>query len=251
VATTLTRFTREIARVTPETSGYVEAGVAPAYGVIAHANLGHAIQYGARRATATDPFWAYIGQENWDLSLDFLAARSEMKALRLAALLRGRYVVTMPDHRAGSVVARLHGTDGAPLGEWPALRHFRLITEAPVGGRSLGEIFRPGKRAQVPYKLFEIVNAARLEVFARSGAFVEAVIPLRTAAGRRFAYRATAVATEDGIARLRLPYASERVHPVRAVTPYEVKVDGAGYSLEVSERAVVEGRVVRLDPSSS
>jgi dolichyl-diphosphooligosaccharide--protein glycosyltransferase len=246
-AATLTRFTKEIARTTPETSGWLASGAGPEYGVLAHANLGHAIQYGARRATATDPFWAYIGQQNWDLSFDFLAARSEMRALQLASLLRGRFVVTMVGHEPTSVVARLHAGDGAAVGERPPLRHFRLITEAPAGGRAIGEIFRPGARDQIPYKLFEIVNAARLEVHAPPGESVEAIVEIRTATGRRFTHRASGVVTEDGIARLRLPYASERVHPARAAGPYQVLVGGRPYRVAVSERDVLEGRVVRLD----
>ena len=121
---------REVRRVTPETAGFLDPSVEPAYGILAHANLGHAIQYKARRPTATDPFWAFIGPENWDLSFAFLSERDETKALELARKLSGRFVLTTGDSVQGSVVSHLHHEDGKATKTRNRLEHFRLISEA-------------------------------------------------------------------------------------------------------------------------
>jgi dolichyl-diphosphooligosaccharide--protein glycosyltransferase len=247
VAATLARFTREVERVTPSTSGYLEEGAVPEYGIIAHANIGHALQYGARRATATDPFWEYIGPENWDRSFAFLAARDEDRALEIAEQLRARYVVTMPDAEPGTVVARLHHSEGSHEGASSALGHFRLVTEAPVGGRSIGEIFRPQSPGTIPYRLFEIVPGARLEVRAAPGSDVVATVSLLTPGGRKRVYRSAERAGADGMAKLVLPYATERVHPTRARGPYRVRVAGEDHALHVSEAQVHGGERIVLD----
>lgn len=252
VAATLSRFTREVGRVTPETTGYLDGGPMPAYGVIAHANIGHALQYGARRATATDPFWSYIGPENWERSFAFLDAREEGRALELAAELRGRYVVTLPDANPGTVVARLHHEEGSHAGALPALQHFRLITEAPAAGRSIGEIFRRQPPGSVPYRLFEIVKGARLEVRGAPGSDVVATVSLLTPTGRKRQYRNAARVDDDGWARLVLPYSTEATQPTRARGPYRVRVAGVDHALRVSEAQVVEGEQVTLasEPTS-
>jgi dolichyl-diphosphooligosaccharide--protein glycosyltransferase len=238
IAATLNRFAREIARVTPATSGYLEGGSSPEYGVIAHANIGHALQYGARRATATDPFWAYIGPENWERSFAFLAARDEDRALELAEALNGRYVVTQPDAEPGTVVARLHHGNGSQVGAAPALEHFRLVTEAPEGGRSIGEIFHPQPTGSIPYRLFEIVPGARLEVGAAPGSDVVATVSLLTPSGRERIYRNAARVGEDGWARLVLPYTTDATTLTRARGPYRVRVAGVDHALRVSEAQV-------------
>jgi len=247
VAATLTRFMREVRQVTPPTSGYLEDGPIPEYGIIAHANIGHALQYGARQATATDPFWEYIGPENWERSFAFLAARDEDRALELAAALRARFIVTMPDAEPGTVVSRLHHSEGSHDGALPALGRFRLVTEAPVGGRSIGEIFSPQPPGTVPYRLFEIVPGAELEVRAAPGSDVVATLSLLTDGGRKRVYRNAERAGADGRARLVLPYATERVYPTRARGPYRVRVAGEDHALHVSDAQVRAGERIVLD----
>jgi asparagine N-glycosylation enzyme membrane subunit Stt3 len=257
VAHTLHHFTRLVRAVTPETDGYLTPSGVPAYGVIAHANLGHALQYGARRATATDPFWWFIGRENWDLSLAFLAARDEGKALELARALDGRYVVTMPGLGAGTLVSRLHARDGtAEAPGRPGLGHFRLVTEAPRGGQSIGALFARPVPNTIPYKLFEIVAGAELVVAAQPGETVTALVALRAPTGRAIRWSTSARARADGVARLRVPYptriaASPGEGPVvRALGPYRVTVGATERRVEVDAGAVREGRAVPVGPAS-
>lgn len=259
VAYTLHRFAGTVRDTTPDTAGFLGSGPIgssppPAYGIISHANLGHALQYRARRATATDPFWWYIGRENWDRSLAFLDARSEPEALALAAELAARYVVTMPGFAEGTVVARLHARDGTEEATGhAALAHFRLVTEAPPGGLSIAALFGGPSSSPIPYKLFEIVPGAVLEVAAEPGQVVTSSLPIRTPTGRNLRFRSSARAGGDGLARIRVPYPtleSPRPKPAaiaRARGPYEVRVGGSVHRVDVSERSVRLGAVVSIE----
>lgn len=237
----LYRFAQAVRRVTPETAGFLDTNQQPEYGLIAHANLGHALQYVARRPTPTDPFWAYIGQRNWDHNFAFLAARSEAEALPLARALRARYVVTMPGAGQAELVGRLHahdGTRGRPV------EHFRLIVEGPVDGRPLSDIFGEPARGRVPYKLFEIVAGAVLEVRGAPGSEVQSTVALRSPVGRRFTHRARTRVSEEGVAHLRVPYATEPTTPVRAEGPYRVRVGERELDVPVREADVLEGATI-------
>lgn len=258
IAYTLHRFAGSVRAVTPETSGYLGLGPAPAYGIISHANLGHALQYRARRATATDPFWWYIGRENWDRSLAFLDAVSEPEALALADQLAARYVVTMPGFAADTLVARLHARDGVADGPGQsALEHFRLVTESPRGGSSIGALFGGSAGPSIPYKLFEIVPGAVIEVATEADVPVNARVTIRTPTGRTIGYRSDARAASDGVARIRVPYATGDDEgsvgkPVaRAVGPYRVRVGERVHRVEISERDVRRGGVVRIGGDAS
>jgi hypothetical protein len=142
------------------------------------------------------------------------------------------------------VAARLQRHDGAGPGR--RLRHFRLVTEGPAGGRPLGDLFGfPRPADVVPYKLFEIVPGAVLEVRGAPGAPVLASVEVRTPTGRRFEYEAQASVADDGVARLRVPYATAAsATPTRALGPWRVAVDGAEFAVDVSEADVLEGRSV-------
>jgi len=251
VAGTIDFFMREVARLTPPTRGYLTTGESPEYGVIAHANLGHAIQYRAQRATATDPFWAYIGPENWERSLGFLDAKDEARALEFARELSARYVITMPGSGARTISGRLHGSNGSANREQDALGHFRLITEGPAGGAALTDLFL-GKRPfrYSPYKLFEIVSGALLLVEARQAEKVYATIRLNSPSGRLVDYVSRATADETGRARLRLPYPTEKTSPVYAAGKYKVRVGDDEFALAVSEVAVVSGETIHLSGES-
>jgi asparagine N-glycosylation enzyme membrane subunit Stt3 len=257
VAATLTRFCREVRRLTPETASYLEPGPEPEYGIIAPANIGHALQYVARRPTATDPFWAYIGRENWERSAAFHRSRSEREALDHAAALEGRYVVTLPGAARGTIVNRLHNHDGRSSGD-RSLGHFRLLTEAPRGGASIQAIFGHGSGDLAPYKLFEIVRGAVLEVRAEPGRRATASVDLVTPGGRAFLYRNGGRVGADGLARITLPYPTDADAPPgarggasRAVTaaqgPYRVRVGSVERTLRVSGAAVRAGERIEID----
>ncbi|MEZ4215046.1 MAG: hypothetical protein R3E88_01080 [Myxococcota bacterium] len=256
----VTQFASAVRAATPETSGFARADGAPEYGIVAHANLGHALQWVARRATPTDPFWEYIGPANWNRAFELLATSDEARAVALARELRARYVVASRGLRRGGMSERLHTDDGAPRGDAPALAHFRLVAEGPKGGVGLQDMF--GGRAApdaVPYKLFEVVEGAVLEVAAPPSSRVEVAVDVATPTGRRFAWRSATAAGADGVARLRVPYATgsppaDAPSPgaaARAEGPVRVRVDGVDAGgVDVPERAVLGGERIPLAPAA-
>lgn len=257
IAGTLHHFVRDVRERTPETSGYLDDHSVPEYGIIAPANLGHAIQYGARRATATDPFWWYIGPANWQRSAEFHAATDESAALESAKALQARYVITSAEAAPGSVARRLHESDGVARAGRPALGHFRLVTESEAGGLGLEALFQAPSPGGTAYKLFEIVEGARLEVKADPGTRVGVALPVRTPQGREFTYRTQVRAGPEGRATLRLPYAtagSIRARggdtPNRGPLVYRVRVGERVQGLQVREEDVLGGRVLRLEEES-
>jgi hypothetical protein len=99
----------------------------------------------------------------------------------------------------------------------------------------------------VPYKLFEVVEGAVLEVEVEPGARAAASAEVRTAAGRGFRYRARATADAAGVARIRVPYATEAAGPAaRAAGAWRIAAGGSVRCARVSERDVREGAVVRV-----
>jgi asparagine N-glycosylation enzyme membrane subunit Stt3 len=259
VAGTLTRFLEQVRRVTPETAGYFDAALEPEYGIVAQANFGHAIQNVARRATPTDPFWAFIGVENWNASFALLAAENEETAVALAERLRARYVMTFSSADPRSLEGWLHFSDGrASESEadptWPASGHFRLIAEGPEGGAHFARNFQlDGLRvtgdATLPYKLFEVVKGAELVVPAPAGEEATATVRLGTPTGREVELTARATAGADGLARVRVPYPTRApVHGVagvvKALGPYRVHVGTRTWGVAVSEDEVRDGAAV-------
>jgi hypothetical protein len=80
---------------------------------------------------------------------------------------------------------------------------------------------------------------------ARPDSLVGAVCTVETAAGRGFEWRSLARADGQGRVRLRLPYATGPNGLVQA-GPYQVGDGAASRLVAVEERAVVEGRTLRL-----
>lgn len=255
VAGSLTRFLEQVRAATPETSGYFDVAQEPEYGIVAHANFGHAIQNVAHRPTPTDPFWAFIGRENWNAAFGLLDAKSEGRAVELALRLRTRYVMTHSSADPGTLEGWLHHTDGRRAGPWSESQHFRLVTEGPKGGVHFARSFQvSGRRitgSTPPYKLFEVVEGAVLEVPAAPGEVVVATLQLRTLTGRDFMYQARGNSGSDGIARLRVPYPSRppAAAGVAASGPYRVEVGGQLLAVAVSESDVRTGSVVSVAPT--
>lgn len=244
---TLVRFAEEVRRVTPETGGYFDPTQRPAYGILAPANIGHLLHYVAHRATPSDNFGPYSGSRHFALAQRFFQVRSEERAAAIADQLGARYVLTVeygPAVNEGTT-QRLHREDGRELPGQPRWERFRLVTEGPHGGRPLSDLYGgvavPGV---APYKLFERVAGAQLEIEAEPGSAVEASVDVTTPLARRFRYVAHGVASEDGVARLRVPYASDATTPVRA-SRWHVRADGATFDVAVPEQAVLRGESVR------
>jgi hypothetical protein len=255
VTGSLTRFMQQIREVTPETSGYFDADEVPEYGIAAHPNFGHAIQNVARRPTPADPFWSFIGVENWDALFRLLGAPNEALAVETARALRARYLMTFSSAHPETVEGWLHQTDGRAAGPWSASEHFRLVTEGPAGGQHFAQVFQvQGRRltghGETPYKLFEVVEGAVLEVPASPGEEVTASLRLRPPGRSEVVFEWKAIAAEDGVARLRVPYPTEPAtseHAVASEGSYRVQAGDATASVAVPEGAVRSGEVLRVE----
>jgi hypothetical protein len=253
-AGSLHRFAEAVRAATPETDGFANPVRRPAYGILCPPNVGHALRYTARRAMVIDNFGPYLDPPHFGAAHGFYVLGREERAVELMESLGAPYVVTMEygPLLPASVASRLQRRDGLATGEEPALARFRLITEGPAGGRALTELFGvPTPPGTVPYKLWQAVAGARVEVDARPGAEVEASLPIVTPAGRRFRYRTHALADADGIARLRLPYATDARHPARAAGRLRVVADGVVRHVSVTDRDVLEGAVVAVRGGAS
>ncbi len=244
------RFAEAVRRATPDTAGFDDPSAAPEYGILAYPGIGHVLHYVARRATPADNFGPYIGPDGYAAVGAFFGLRSEADAVAEAERLRARYVVTT-DYGGPvpwTLVNRLHRGDGSAAGDAPAFGRFRLVTEGPAGGRAIGEQFGRGIRSEgAPYKLFEIVPGAQLEAHAAPGTPVTAEVLVRAPTGRLFPWRASGAAGEDGVARLRVPYATNSATPARPVRPYRVTVGDVAHAIVVPEDAVTTGATIRVD----
>lgn len=244
-------FARKVRDATPDTDGFLNQRRNPEYGIIAHANLGHVLHYYARRATATDPMWSYIGPENWARSLAFFRANNEAKAIAISVLLQGRYVVTADTESEDTVVGRLHHRDGRSGSHGPRLERFRLVAESSPGRVGFGMLFNQkieigDQHSRVAYKLFEIVKGALLEIEAPPEARVSASLTVEAPSGRRFIYVASGIAGHDGFARLRVPYSTASETPIHATGPYRIAAGNRLTRMHVNEVDIRDGRRVAV-----
>jgi dolichyl-diphosphooligosaccharide--protein glycosyltransferase len=251
-AGSLHRFAETVRAVTPETAGFLDPSRTPEYGILGDPSLGHALHYVARRPTPSDNLGVHIGERNLMATLRVLLGPSLEGALAELERMRVRYLVTswQPAYPPGSLLYQLHELDGAATAHRGALARFRLVAEGPRGELPLAAaLAAPRPRADVvPYKLFEVVAGAVLEVALPPGRTARVSLPLSVAGGRRTFYRTRAEADADGFARIRVPYATGAGGLVRSDGPYRVEAGGTTTCVEVSEADVREGRTVRVAP---
>jgi len=245
----LWRFSEIVRAATPETSGFLDADLRPEYGLLVDPSIGHALLWGARRPVAANNFGPYLEGAKLGMVRAFFEARSEEEGVEIARRLSTPFVVTADraDLAPGRLVHRLHRLDGSAGETRGHLGRFRLVTEGPRGGRSLALFFPRGRpRDGVPYKLFEVVEGALLEVGGAPGDRIAAQVEVATPIGRRFQFRAEAAVGENGVAGLRLPYANEAHHPARTLGPWRIESGERTWTLEVPEEAVRKGATLRL-----
>jgi len=246
-AGSLVRFAQQVREVTPDTAGYGDGAASPEYGILSDPSLGHVLHYVARRATPMDNFGPYIGPENVQATLRVLFGADEAEAVRILERLRVRYVVSSwsPVARPGALNDRLHTADGSEGPAGPALGHFRLVAEGPAGGLPLAALMLgPPDPPVTAYKLFERVEGAVLEVPAPQGERVTAHTRIETAE-RQFYFRTTALPDEDGLARLRVPYASVE-SGIGPREPYRVLTRKGRARVSVSDDQVRRGATLRI-----
>ncbi|MCP5059299.1 MAG: hypothetical protein GY937_21560 [bacterium] len=243
------RFGAEIQRVTPETSGFLDANAHPEYGLLVPPSLGHSLLYYARRPIPANNFGPYLDPEKYHQAAEFYQVASETEAVVLAEQLGARYVVTqargISGKKPGAFFAQLHLGDGAATPGRSALRHFRLVTESQDGDRPAAGRKR---RLPIPYKLFERVEGAVLEARGEPRELLVAEVKITSPLGREIRYRNVSRANSDGVARVRVSYSTDDATPARATGPYTIGFAGARWQVPVSDAAVREGRVLRISP---
>lgn len=245
---TLLRFAEQVRAATPETAGFLDEG-RPAFGVTAFSGLGHVLHHVARRATPADNFGHYLGERRFFDSQRVFDLEDEAEAVASLEALRTPYLVTadLGGDEKPNLLHRLHRRDGGEAAGRPRLERFRLVTEGPAGGVPIGTLFgEPLPPQTVPYKLFEVVRGAELEILAAPGTKLRAEIELETPL-RRFRHRAEAVAGADGVARLRVPYSTRRTGAVRATGPWNLEAGARRAAVEIDEAAVRDGATLRVE----
>src|SRR5574338_209009 len=173
----------------PGTSGYLEPGPPPEYGVLAPWDIGHALRWAAARPVVQDNFGNRVGSQGLAAADAYFSAESDAAALDVLEWLRVRYVVVGPGGsgrdggpRRASLRERLRRQSGGPPlrredASVPAswLERHRLVYETRTAAED--DVRRR-------FQLFEVVPGARIEGAAEPRAAVEASLVLRTNAGR-------------------------------------------------------------------
>jgi len=243
-AVALTRFARRIAGAIPIQPGCEMDPACRPTGIIASPRYGHLLHYAAGRPTPADPFGPQFNLERWDEVIAVMASRDESQVFEASHRLDSRYLMTdrSPARAAERLIVRLQEHDGGARRDIPALGHFRLTTEAQSGALGL----QGTHGINPPYKLFEIVAGARLEVAGPPRSRVAASVEIRTPTGRQFVWTTTSVTRRDGIAILRVPYATGHNPAGVTASLYRVATQSGEHTIEVTEAEVQTGATVRF-----
>ena len=143
-------------------------------------------------------------------------------------------------HGLADVVVRI----GPQLG--PALLDLRRARPRPDG-----DAVAAGLAHRLHDELFEVVEGAVLEVRGEPGQAVEAMLEVETPLGRVFRYRAKAVTDAQGLAQLRVPYATDTALPTRPLGPYRVEIGEEVHLLTVTDADVTSGALIGVESNAS
>ncbi|HOO54598.1 MAG TPA: STT3 domain-containing protein [Methanothrix sp.] len=253
---------------TPATEGFERPIRAGEYGVLSWWDYGNWILYQSRRPVVANNFHAGA----MDAARFFLSEREE-EAVAIADLRDARYVVTdekmiyrkLPaivrwidedpeDYIAisadldlvtfehserflGSVLARLHLLDCTNLG------HFRLVYESKT---TTGLKFSTSE-----IKIFERVEGAKIAGTTPYDKPIGVILEMESNQGRRFQYFNSAMPV-DGRYKITVPYSTDGGLETHSIGPYLVGpvedfAGGESRDVEVSEEAVLLGRVVEVN----
>jgi dolichyl-phosphooligosaccharide-protein glycotransferase len=226
---------------TPDPSDWLDASAKPAYGILAPWEIGHVLEYQARRPTVSDNFGNDIGSRNYQRALRYFQS-DEASAAELLEDLSVRYVVTQRDTAflgaqppPESMAIALFRRDGSLAGPAPAVQRHRLIYDS----KPLSFTSHP---REPRYKVFEFVPGARIVGESAPGARIRATLGVRTNRGRRFVYSALVSAAADGRYALRVPYSTQGGPGWVEVDPdYRLECDDEQQLVRVNESDVMEG----------
>jgi asparagine N-glycosylation enzyme membrane subunit Stt3 len=240
-------------RLSPETSGYFDAGATPEYSVLTPWGDGHVVKYRGRRPVNQDNFGNDVGEQNFELGEQYFSTDREPKAVEIMQQLGARYVLAsaVEVRRSGgygqrSMFARLSLPKGGAtrvVGEGDQQRtlrvlrlvHHRLIFEGvPFEGE-------PGVERSF-YKLYELVEGARVEGSAPPGSIVEARLSLFPRLGGELLFATASQVGASGRYSVTLPYPNEPFSEAVAVEDsYSLQGPRHSVRLRVTEAQVKNG----------
>lgn len=245
-------FGKQVRDVTPEVGGFLEPGVRPKYGILVSPHLGHRFTYSARRPVPSNNLGPYLDPEKYQLAKKFYHSRLQATAVKVVDALEVRYVMTTArDWARPSFADQLHVRNESSFRGRPTSGRFRLVTASRlINSRSDRSAAAAQAQRKFLFKLFEVVAGAVLVVEAKAGEEVWAEIQLSPQWGRSVPYKTVAKAGADGVARLRVPYATRQEGAVATPGPWRVRTRDRAISYEVSEADVGEGREVHASTAS-
>ncbi len=253
----------------------------PGESVLASWSHGHAIEWAAQRASVATNFGSYVGERGFSAPARWFLSEDESSALALLDLHRARFVLvdsdlpgalnTLIEHGAperreryvgigaerGGMVrpewfltlgARAlfdgylgpRGVDGAPF------EHLRLVWVAPI--RDAGRPLRSPRDYAPAALVWERVAGALVEARgARSDELhleLEVVFPV---ADKSLRWRTATRADEHGVARARVPYATDGVFGEgRARSRVRYRFGARSGEIEVAEAQVRSGAALAI-----
>jgi asparagine N-glycosylation enzyme membrane subunit Stt3 len=251
--------------------------------VLAAWDLGHAIEWVAGRASVATNFGSYVGEAGYLAPWRFFLEEDPAAAEALLAERGARHVLILGSFSKDlEVMLRLvrplergefvdvSGAGPRPTARWYRTMAARLMLTGKVGdpasgslgGDSLGflrlvhvapEPLRspmpiPHMSGAVPAGwVWEHVPGATVTAHAASGERLEVLFDVEyPEAARRLLWSAGATAGADGIARVRVPYATDALNGGGRVIQPRWKLGGRSGALAIPEQAVLEGGEVQV-----
>ena len=224
------------------------------WAVLAQWDLGHGIEWLARRRTLASNFGAYLGRDVFRAPWIALAStddeelRESLEDFKVSHLLvtsrwqrnlvpwlENLAITTMPDD---ALVQRLQEMRDVP-------GYLQLVHQSP---RALFDRVHPeDPHPQPGARIYRVVAGANLVAKVNPGDVLQVALPLVLPDGHRLMHRASAKAGPDGEARVRWPYPSGG-EAAGDVVGEELRWSCGGLkgSAQVTERDVQAGRTVLL-----
>lgn len=263
------RATRWIAKNTP---------TAGDYSVMADWSAGHLIEWSARRPSVATNFGSYVGEDSFRDPARFFMEEDPRAAEALLRKRRSRYVLVpsnLPDN-LNSLVERSSpekrdrwiqsGTEGQVTKTWfhtmgarlmfdgtvfmsddvPQLNFLRLVYASSIidGGRQLRN---PQDRSPGAW-VWEHVEGAQVTRTGTPGEELRVEIQLAYPRARRnLRWVGTAIANDQGVATLRVPYATSSSNGDGQVTGATWSMGSIRGPLTVPEDSVLHGKAVLLN----
>ncbi len=249
-------------------------GEPPAYSVLAQWDQGHLIEWAAVRPTVATNFGTYLGRDSYLDPWRFFLALDESAAEAILERHRARYVLLDSRFRRNleAMVSVLHpGEREAWLGSgdgsarWLESIGARMLEHgggpvrtsglAGLGGLRLvhvspdehSDVAAPGAEWPVPIGwIYQQVPGARLEARGAPGDRLGVAVRLRyPGCQRELMWRAESTSDSGGVARLRVPYATDRPNG-DGVAAASFGWSGRSGALSIPEHAVLSGETLIL-----